>query len=61
MNEQRIGHQEENPPGKTLSDVVIFLEQGAIDLHMVQLMPLPRMFVHPSIHKVFPISTKFGT
>jgi len=39
-----VGSQEEHPACKKLSDsagVVICLERGANDLHMVQLMPLP--------------------
>jgi len=40
-----VGHQEEHPACKKVSDgvtgVVICLECGANDLHMVQLMPLP--------------------
>jgi len=39
-----VGNHEEHPACKELSDsagVVICLERGANDLHMVQLMPLP--------------------
>jgi len=40
-----VGHQEEQPARNKLSDrgtgMVIHLECGANDLHMVQLMPLP--------------------
>jgi len=37
-----VRHQEEHPAFKKLSDeVVICLERGADDLHMVQLMPVP--------------------
>jgi len=44
-------HQEEHLARKKLSDEVlvwICLEQGASDLHMVQLMPLPphRLLLH---------------
>jgi len=39
-----VGGQEEHPAREKLSDgtgMVIYLECGANDLHMVQLMPLP--------------------
>ena len=40
-----VGHQEEHPARKKIewwgTGVVICLEYGANDLHMVQLMPLP--------------------
>jgi len=41
-----VGQLEQHPACKKLSDevhtgVIIYLEQGANDLHMVQLMPLP--------------------
>ena len=38
-----VGGQEEHPAQKISEDsgVVIFLQRGANDLHMVQLMPLP--------------------
>jgi len=42
-----VAHQEEHPARKKLSDwgtgVVICLECDANDLHMVQLVPLPRI------------------
>jgi len=40
-----VGRQEERPAGKNIgrsgAGVVIRLQQGANDLHMVQLLPLP--------------------
>jgi len=36
-----VRQQEGHPVCKKLSGVVICLERGANDLHMVQLMPLP--------------------
>ena len=56
-----VGHQEEHPACKKLSDVVlgvvICLEQGADCLHMVQLMPLPSQ--NPIISCLIWIQTGF--
>jgi len=35
-----VGRRKEHPACKILSDEVVFLERGANDLHVVQLMPL---------------------